>query len=66
MNFGKKFFTEDYANTSSNKFLNIYLRIFHACFIKKHIKFITISKLWVTKGVKTSCNQERDLSEGEG
>jgi len=52
---------EDYVNTTSNKFLNIYLRIFHACFVKKHIKFNTISKPWITKGLKTSCNRERDL-----
>jgi len=31
----EEIFMEDDANTSFNKFLNIYLRIFHACFIKK-------------------------------
>jgi len=61
MNLGKKFFMEDYVNTTSNKFLNIYLRIYNACFVKKHIKFHTISKPWITKGLKTSCNRERIL-----
>jgi len=49
------------ANTSFNKFLNIYLRIFHSCFIKKHTNLNTISKPWITKGIKTSCNQKREL-----
>ena len=52
---------EDDANTSFNKFLNICLRIFHACFIKKHIKFNTNSNPWITKGIKTSCNRKREL-----
>jgi len=53
----EEIFMEDDANTSFNKFLNIYLRIFHSCFIKKHTNFNTISKPWITKGIKkTSCN----------
>ena len=32
-------FMEDDANTSFNTFLNIYLRIFHSCFIKKCTNF---------------------------
>ena len=54
-------FMEDDANTSFNKFLNIHLRIFHSCFIKKHTDFNTISKPWITKGIKTSCNRKREL-----
>ena len=40
----EEIFMEDDANTSFNKFLNIYLRIFHSCFIKKRSNFNTISK----------------------
>ena len=39
----------DDTNTSFNKLLNIYLRIFHSCFIKKRKNFNTISKPWKTK-----------------
>jgi len=58
---------EDDANTSVNTFLNIYFRIFHSCFIKKHTNFNTISKPWITKGIKTSCNRKkvRDNNEME-
>jgi hypothetical protein len=52
---------EDDPNISFNKFLNIYLRIFHSCFIKKHKNFNTISKPWITKGIKPSCNRKREL-----
>ena len=52
---------EDDTNTSFNKFLNIYLRIFHSCFIKKRTNFNTIYKPWITKGIKPSCNQKREL-----
>ena len=57
----EEIFMEDDANTSFNKFLTIYLKIFHTCFIKKHTNFNTISKPWITKGIKTSCNQKREL-----
>jgi len=57
----EEIFMEDDANTSFNKFLNIYLRIFHSCFIKKHTNFNTISKPWIAKGIKTSCNRKREL-----
>jgi hypothetical protein len=61
----EEIFMEDDANTSFNKFLNIYLRIFHSCFIKKHTDCNkdcnTISKPWITKWIKTSCNQKREL-----
>ena len=50
-------FMEDDANISFNKFLNIYLRIFHSCFIKKRKNSNTVSKPWITKGIKTSCNR---------
>jgi hypothetical protein len=52
----EEIFMEDDANTSFNKFLNIYLRIFHCWFIKKHTNCNKISKPCITKGVKTSCN----------
>ena len=52
---------EDDANISFNKFLNIYLRIFHSSFIKKCKNSNTVSKSWLTKGIKTSCNREREL-----
>ena len=34
----EEIFMEDDANISFNKFLNIYLRIFYSCFIKKQKK----------------------------
>ena len=52
---------EDDANISFNKFLNIYLRIFQSCFIKKRKNSNTVSKPWITKGIKTSCNRKREL-----
>jgi hypothetical protein len=54
-------FQEDDINISYNKFLNIYLRIFHSCFIKKQKNSNTIFKPWLTKGIKTSCNRKREL-----
>ena len=54
-------FMEDDANTSFNKFLNIYLRMFHCCFTKKHTNCQAVSKPWLTKGIQTSCNQKREL-----
>jgi len=53
---------EDDANPFFNKFLNIYLRIFHSCLIKKHTNFNTVSKPWINKGIKTSCNRKRELN----
>jgi hypothetical protein len=52
---------EDDANISFNKFLNMYLRIFQSCFIKKQKNSKAVSKPWITKGIKTSCNQKREL-----
>jgi hypothetical protein len=52
---------EDDANISLNKFLHIYLRIFHSCFIKKQKNSNTISKPWLNEGMKTSCNRKREL-----
>jgi len=57
----EEIFIEDDTNTSFKKFLNIYLKIFHSCFIKKHTNFSTISKPQITKGIKTSCNRNREL-----
>jgi len=47
----EEIFKDDDASTSFNKFLNIYLGIFHSCFIKKHTNFNTISKPQITKGI---------------
>ena len=44
-------FMEDDAKTSFNKLLNIYLRTFHFCFIKKHTNCQAISKPWLTKWI---------------
>jgi len=52
---------EDDANTSFNKFLNIYLKTFHCCFTKKHTTCQAISKPGLTKGIQTSCNLKREL-----
>jgi len=52
----EEIFMKEDANISFNKFLNIYLRVLHSCFIKKRKNFNTISKPWITKGIKTSCN----------
>jgi len=57
----EEIFMEDDANISFSKFLNIYLRIFHSCFIKKQKNSNTISKPWLNKGIKTSGNRKRDL-----
>jgi len=57
----KDIFMQDDANTSFNKFLNIYLRMFHCCFIKKHTNCKAISKPWLTKGIQISCNRKREM-----
>jgi len=54
-------FMEDDANISFNKFLNIYLRIFQACFTKKCINPKIVLKPWLTKGIKISCKRKRKL-----
>jgi len=46
----EEIFMGDDTNTSFNKFLNIYLRIFHSCLIKKRTNFNTISKPRIPKG----------------
>jgi len=35
--------------------------IFHSCFIKKRKNSNTVSKPWITKRIKTSCNLKREL-----
>ena len=52
---------EDNHIADINKFLNIYLRMFHCCFIKKHTNCKAISKPWLTNGIQTSCNRKREL-----
>jgi hypothetical protein len=54
-------FMEDDANISFNQFLNIYLRIFQSCFIKKHKNSNSVCKPWITKGIENSCNRKREL-----
>jgi hypothetical protein len=54
-------FMVDDANISFSKFLNIYLRIFQSCFIKQRKNFNTVYKPWITKGIKTSGTQKREL-----
>jgi hypothetical protein len=54
-------FMEDDANISFNKFLNIYLSLCHSYFIKKCKTSNRVSKPSTTKGIKTSCNQKREL-----
>jgi hypothetical protein len=54
-------FMEDDANIFFNKFLNIYLRIFHSCFTKKCKNSSTVSKPWITKVIKISFNRKREL-----
>jgi len=44
----EEIFIEDNPNSSFKKFFNIYLRIFHFCFIKKHTDFNTIYKPQIT------------------
>jgi len=58
-NFIHRFYST--STISFNKFLNIYLRIFHSCFIKKCKNSNTVSKPWITKGIKTSLNRKREL-----
>jgi len=57
----EEIFREDDANISFKKLLNIYLRIFHSRFIKKRKTSNIISKPWLTKGIKTSCNRKSKL-----
>jgi hypothetical protein len=54
-------FKEDEVNTSFNKFLYIYLRIFNSSFVKKRKNSNTIYKPWLTKGIKISCNRKTEL-----
>jgi len=37
------------------------LRICHSYFIKKCKNSNTVSKPWITKGIKTTCNRKREL-----
>jgi hypothetical protein len=60
-NWEDTFMDEDDVNISFNKFLNIFLRIFQSCFIKKCINPNRVSKPWITKGIKAPCNRKREL-----
>jgi len=61
MKVGKTFLWRTMPHISFNKFLNIYLRIFQSCFIKKCKNSNRVLQPWITKGIKTSCNRKRDL-----
>jgi hypothetical protein len=44
-----------------NKFLDIYLKIFQACFQKRKVNLTQMGNLWITKGIKISCARKREL-----
>ena len=54
-------FTENDVNTIFNKFLNMYLRIFHSCFPLKKVHHKSCRKAWITLGIKTSCINKNRL-----
>ena len=60
----EEIFMEDNVNISFNKFLNTYLKIFHSSFIKKRKTSNTVSKPWLTKGIKTSSSSSPTSSLG--
>jgi RNase P protein component len=44
-----------------NKFLDIYLKIFQACFQKRKVNLTQMGNPWITKGMKISCARKREL-----
>jgi hypothetical protein len=50
-------FMEDDAHISFDEFLNIRLGIYQSCFIKKYRNSNTVSKPWITKGIKPLVNK---------
>jgi exonuclease III len=55
-------FVEDDVNTLFNTFHNIYLRIsLYSCFTKKKINSKQNNNSWMTKGIRISCKNKRDL-----
>jgi hypothetical protein len=56
-------FNSDNVNDMFNSFLNNYLRIFHSSFPPHRIiiKKNTTNNNWITKGIKISCKNKREL-----
>jgi hypothetical protein len=54
-------FNDNDTDTAFNNFLNTFLRIFNASFLKKSTKLRQNSKAWLTTGIKTSCNNKRKI-----
>jgi hypothetical protein len=48
-------------NNAFNIFLNIYLTIFHSSFPIKKVYVHTVSKSWLTSGIRISCNTKKKL-----
>ena len=54
-------FGNNNVNTIFNNFLNTYLRHYHSSIIKKETKPISTNKLWLTKGIRVSCQRKNFL-----
>ena len=54
-------FSETEVNITYNNFLNTYLRIFYASFPMVKMKISQSIKPWITKGIKISCLNKRQL-----
>jgi len=53
-------FIEEYVNTVFYNFLNTYLRIFNSSFLLQKVHS-THNKPWITTGIKTSCQHQKEL-----
>lgn len=49
------------VNIIFNNFLNTYLRIFYSSFTKRKIKNKPKANAWLTKGIRISCRNKRNL-----
>ena len=49
------------TNVIFNNFLNIYLKIFNACFTKSKHNFAHRNNPWITRGIKILCPNKRIL-----
>jgi hypothetical protein len=54
-------FISDEVNTTFNVFLNMYLKIFYSCFIKKKATPKSNHSPWITGGIRTSCKKKWEL-----
>jgi len=54
-------FSYNDVNMSFNKFLNIYLTIFYSSFPTRAVYNSSISKAWLTQGIRISCKNKRKL-----